>query len=191
MRLDKGMNFWGHFYTITKHKLLVMKGCFCVGLYKQGLKHDLSKYSPMEFFTGVKYYQGKRSPNAAERDDIGYSAAWLHHKGRNKHHFEYWIDFSARNPEKPLNIAPMPDNYIVEMFIDRVSACKVYNGDKFTIEDPLSYYNSGNTAQFLHPYTEKMLTKLLHIYAKKGEAYTYKYIRHFILKNDKKRLKND
>ena len=83
-----------HFRTITHHKILVMKECFKLGLYRQGLLHDLSKYSPSEFWTGVKYYQGDRSPNAAEREQIGYSAAWLHHKGRNKHHFEYWIDFS-------------------------------------------------------------------------------------------------
>ena len=42
------MNIWGHFRTITQHKLLVMKACFYVGLYKQGLLHDV-KYSPSEF----------------------------------------------------------------------------------------------------------------------------------------------
>ena len=78
---------WHHFLTITQHKLLVMQNCFRVGLFKQGLLHDLSKYSPAEFLTGVHYYQGDRSPNAAEREEKGYSSAWLHHKGRNKHHF--------------------------------------------------------------------------------------------------------
>ena len=173
-----------HFRTITKHKLTVMKGCFEVGLYKQGLLHDLSKYSPREFMVGVHYYQGTRSPNAAERDDIGYSNAWLHHKGRNRHHYEYYIDFMPMNGEKPLNIAPMPDKYIVEMFIDRVAACKVYHGDKFSVRDPYDYYSKGNTAQFLHPYTERMLVRLLKMYAKYGEAYTYKYIRTVILKNE-------
>ena len=87
-------NAYHHFLTITKHKCEVMKNCFAVGLYRQGLLHDLSKYSWEEFATGVKYYQGNRSPNAAEKEEKGYSAAWLHHKGRNKHHFEYWIDFA-------------------------------------------------------------------------------------------------
>ena len=72
---------WEHFKTITHHKLLVMDGCFRVGLFKQGLLHDLSKYTPTEFLVGAKYYQGDRSPNNAEREDIGYSSAWLHHKG--------------------------------------------------------------------------------------------------------------
>ena len=88
-------NAIGHFRTITRHKLTVMDLCFKVGLIRQGLLHDLSKYSPEEFLSGVRYYQGTRSPNAAEKEIVGYSAAWLHHKGRNKHHFEYWMDYSA------------------------------------------------------------------------------------------------
>ncbi len=90
-------NVWNHLKTITEHKFFVMKNCFRVGLYRQGLLHDLSKYSPEEFVIGVRYYQGNRSPNAAEREKYGFSKAWLHHKGRNKHHFEYWIDFSINN----------------------------------------------------------------------------------------------
>lgn len=90
----KVINIWRHLVTITEHKCLVMKHCFMVGLYRQGILHDLSKYTPSEFWTGVRYYQGDRSPNAVERELLGYSAAWLHHKGRNKHHFEYWMDFS-------------------------------------------------------------------------------------------------
>ena len=82
-------NGWNHLKTITEHKWIVMCSCFKLGLYKQGLLHDLSKYTPEEFRTGVLYFQGDRSPNAAEKEDIGYSKAWLHHKGRNKHHYEY------------------------------------------------------------------------------------------------------
>ena len=88
------MKAFAHFCTITKHKKLVLKECFRVGLYKQGLLHDMSKYSWTEFRVGCRYYQGTRSPNNAEREEKGYSSAWLHHKGRNKHHYEYWIDYS-------------------------------------------------------------------------------------------------
>ena len=80
------MKVFAHFCTITKHKKLVLKECFRVGLYKQGLLHDMSKYSWTEFRVGCRYYQGTRSPNNAEREEKGYSSAWLHHKGRNKHH---------------------------------------------------------------------------------------------------------
>ena len=90
------MKAWQHFKTITKHRHLVRAGCFRVGLYWQGLTHDLSKYSLTEFLPGAKYYQGNRSPNAAEREDKGYSEAWMHHKGRNRHHYEYWTDKIGR-----------------------------------------------------------------------------------------------
>ena len=108
-------NIWGHFKTITIHKWLVMKNCFRIGLYRQGLLHDLSKYSWTEFSIGVRYYQGTRSPNAAEREEKGYSEAWLHHKGRNRHHFEYWMDVRPGHWEEGLLGVKMPLRYVMEM----------------------------------------------------------------------------
>lgn len=121
---------------------MVMENCFKVGLYKQGLLHDLSKYSWEEFRIGVKYYQGDRSPNAAEKEEKGYSVAWLHHKGRNKHHFEYWIDFA---PDKSAGLIgnEMPLKYLVEMVMDRIAASKVYKGDAYTDACPWEYYARG------------------------------------------------
>ena len=110
-----------HFKTITHHKFLVMQGCFRLGLYRQGIMHDLSKYSPTEFLVGVKYYLGTRSPNDGERMDKGYSSAWLHHKGRNKHHLEYWIDYNPEADHQMTGLV-MPVQYVAEMFCDRVAA---------------------------------------------------------------------
>ncbi|MBO6298533.1 MAG: catalase [Lachnospiraceae bacterium] len=174
-------SIWRHFKTITHHRLLVMKGCFAVGLYRQGLMHDLSKYSPEEFFNGVKYYQGYRSPNVAEREEKGYSAAWLHHKGRNKHHFEYWIDYA--DCDTKMVPAPMPNRYIVEMFEDRLAASKVYLGDKYTDASALEYYNKGDITPLLHPKTKRLLEKLLTMNAKYGEEATNRYIRRKVLHN--------
>ena len=118
---------------------MVMKGCFAVGLYKQGLLHDLSKYMPSEFLVGARYYQGTQSPNNAERKELGYSSAWLHHKGRNKHHYEYWMDYSAHAPQGTsggIIPARMPDRYVVEMFIDRVAASKNYNKENYKDDMP-------------------------------------------------------
>ena len=120
-----------HFKTITRHRHLVMLHCFKAGIPLQGLKHDLSKYSPTEFLVGVKYFNGSKSPNVADRQENGYSSAWLHHKGRNKHHFEYWFD----NDVATQSIVPveMPINYVIEMVCDRMAACKVYKGDAYTM----------------------------------------------------------
>ncbi|MCD7725896.1 MAG: DUF5662 family protein [Clostridiales bacterium] len=177
---------WEHFKTITQHKLLVMEGCFKVGLYRQGLLHDLSKYSPTEFRVGARYWQGDRSPNNAEREAIGYSSAWLHHKGRNKHHYEYWIDYSSKEIPGGMAPAPMPKRYVVEMFMDRIAACKVYHKEAYTDKDPLAYYQSSKTPPPLHPRTRQLLEFLLHMLAEQGEEKTFRYIRLRILKNSRR-----
>ena len=102
VKVDRRPKWLRHLCTVHHHRALVRKYCFKLGLYRQGLMHDLSKYSPTEFFVGAKYYQGYRSPNTAERLERGYSSAWLHHKGRNKHHLEYWIDYSLQKDGYPL-----------------------------------------------------------------------------------------
>lgn len=172
---------WKHFKTITYHKYLVAKGCFRIGLFKQGILHDMSKYSPTEFLVGMKYYQGDRSPNNAEREVKGYSSAWLHHKGRNKHHYEYWIDYSTKSVPGGMAPVAMPDQYIAEMMMDRIAASKVYLGKKYTDDAPLQYYIKGADNVPLHPETKEKLEKLLSMLAKEGEEETFRYIRREIL----------
>ena len=179
------MKALSHFKTIMHHKKLVRKGCFKVGLYWQGLTHDLSKFSPSEFIVGAKYYQGDRSPNNAEREDIGYSSAWLHHKGRNKHHYEYWIDYSTKYVKGGMAPAPMPVKYIVEMLMDRIAACKVYKKDKYSPQSPLEYYRSGKDPAPLHDKTRMLLEMLLIRMAKYGEMDTYTFVKKELLPRQK------
>lgn len=173
---------WEHFKTITHHRHLVMRGCFAVGLYKQGLLHDLSKYSWVEFSVGAKYFQGDKSPNNAEREDTGVSKAWLHHKGRNKHHFEYWIDYGL-DADHHMTGMKMPVNYVVEMYVDRVAACKNYQKEKYTDTSALEYYEKGKGKYMMHPETEALLEDMLTHLARHGEADTNEYIRREILHN--------
>lgn len=175
-----------HLQTINHHKYLVMKECFEVGLYKQGLLHDMSKYSPTEFLVGCKYYQGNRSPNNAEREAIGYSRAWLHHKGRNKHHYEYWIDYSVTPGEGMVGLK-MPLRYVVEMFMDRIAASKTYQGEAYRNWHPLEYYEKGaaRLGKMIHPDTAKLLHELLEMLAEEGEEKTFSYIKHVLLKQKK------
>ncbi|MBS5664566.1 MAG: catalase [Roseburia sp.] len=175
------MNYWnnfiGHLRTILHHKKLVRHYCFKAGLYKQGIMHDWSKYSPTEFIQGVKYYQGgKRSPNYGEKIAKGYSSAWLHHKGRNRHHFEYWIDM-AIDPHEGLQGMPMPTRYIIEMFCDRIAASQNYNRDNYDDSFPLAYYEKNKDHYPLHPDARALLEKLLHMLAEEGEETTFSYIR--------------
>ena len=149
-----------HYKTIRHHKMLVMKNCFRCGLYWQGLTHDLSKLAPVEFWAGAKYWQGTCSPNNAQRQAEGYSAAWLHHKGRNKHHYEYWIDFTT-DMSKGLAGHKMPLKYVIEMMMDRIAASKTYKGKDYTDASPWEYYSHAKKYMVIAPETARLLEELL------------------------------
>lgn len=169
------MKVWQHFKTITRHKIVVAEGCFRVGLYRQGLIHDLSKYSPTEFLTGVRYYQGVRSPNAAEREDKGYSEAWMHHKGRNRHHWEYWVDMNRDT--KRYEPVPMPRNYLVEMVMDRRAACKIYEGENYSTASPLNYLLRSKERALMNDQTLRELEYVLTMLRDRGEEETFAFLR--------------
>ena len=174
------MKAWQHFLTITRHRLIVMAGCFRVGLYWQGLLHDLSKYSPTEFLVGAKYYQGNRSPNGAEREDKGYSEAWMHHKGRNRHHYEYWTDMNMET--RRYESVPMPRKYLVEQIMDRRAACIVYEKDACTDSSPLNYFMRSRERTLMHPQNQRELEYLLTMLSQQGERATFSYLKHHVLK---------
>lgn len=172
-------SFWGHLSTITRHRHAVIRHCRKAGIFWQGLRHDLSKYSPTEFWQGVRYYEdGKRSPNEAEREAYGYSLAWMHHKGRNRHHFEYWIDVDPA--EKIYKPVKMPLRFLAEMFCDRVAASKIYRGEKYRDSDPLDYFLSRKPTRSIHPETSDMLEKLLRMLADQGEEAAFAYLRELV-----------
>ena len=154
-----------------------MAHCFKVGLFWQGLCHDISKYSPVEFWRGAKYFQGNRSPQAKERELFGYSAAWLHHKGRNKHHFEYWTDSDANGNTVAVK---MPAKYLAEMVCDRIAASKIYLKKDYTNSSPLNYFYSKNDMHLMHPQTAQDLERFLLFLAEKGEKYTFKRLKKYV-----------
>ena len=153
------MHVWGHFKTITRHRHIVRHLCFQVGLYWQGLTHDLSKYSPAEFWVGARYYTGTRSPNAVERQKLGYSTAWMHHKGRNKHHYEYWTDLCI--PAKVYGPVPMPPQY--------------HDGAA------LDYFNTAHDTTLMHPETGEKLRYILTLLAQAGEQAMLAFVRDYVI----------
>lgn len=174
------MKAWQHFKTITRHRILVCRGCFRVGLYWQGLTHDLSKYSPTEFWNGARFYQGIRSPNTAERETKGYSEAWMHHKGRNRHHYEYWSDMDLqRRVYAPV---PMPRKYLVEQVMDRIAACVVYQGKAYTAGSALAYFMKSREQELMHPQNRQELEYILTMLRDKGEKETFRYLKNEVLK---------
>ena len=178
------MNFFKHLKTVTRHRREVRKLCFKCGLIRQGLTHDLSKFCRAEFKAGVKYYQGNRSPQAREREVLGYSAAWLHHKGKNKHHFEYWTDNGLCGGVVPVE---MPPKYFAEMVCDRIAASKIYKGKDYTDVCPWEYFESRKDGVFMHPQTAERLEYFLTMLKDEGEEKTLKELKKFVKENKRHR----
>jgi hypothetical protein len=102
---------WKNFLYILNHKVNVFVECWNEGLYFQGITHDLSKFSPTEFFPYAKrFFSGEQ---LSEEDELKWKHAWLHHQHKNKHHWEYWV-------VDPINkiAVPMPRKYLIEMVCD-------------------------------------------------------------------------
>lgn len=173
------MHFIKHFKTITKHRHTVIRHCKKAGILWQGLFHDLSKYSPSEFLVGARYFQGNRSPNEIERELYGYSPAWMHHKGRNKHHYEYWTDLNRQT--RRYEAVPMPRRYLVEMVMDRRAACITYQGSAYTTASPLKYYTGSMERNLMHPQTQRELEYILTMLRDRGEESTFRYLREDVL----------
>ena len=129
-------NTFLHLKKILKHKYWVFYYCCKAGIPWRGIKHDMSKFSPIEFWESVRYYQGDRSPIDACKEDKGVSKAWMHHKGRNTHHYEYWQD-NFDNGGHPIQ---MPYKDAVEMLCDYLGAGRAYMGKNFSYEAEYNWW---------------------------------------------------
>lgn len=165
--------FKGHLSTINHHRFLVRSMCFRCGMISQGLKHDLSKYSFEEFWPSVKYYQGNRSPITYEKELKGYSQCWQHHKGRNKHHWEYWID----RKQYDIVSIEMPFNYMLESVLDKIAASKVYKKQDYTVSYPYEFFNSSYEIKVMNQDTARQIITLLEYLKDNGEEKTLSYIK--------------
>ena len=147
-------NFFKHLFLVLKHKNRVFINCTKCGIFWRGIAHDMSKFSPVEFFESVKYYQGNRSPIGACRRETGMSKAWLHHKGRNKHHIEYWLDSEC-------DITPMmPYKYAVECVCDKLAATRVYAGKNYSSDLPLVHWEKHGNKVLGNPKTMKFIEEV-------------------------------
>ena len=173
-------NAFLHTALVMRHKHKVFIHAVKCGIPFRGLVHDLSKFSPAEFFESVKFFQGHRSPIGVARREQGVSRAWLHHKGRNKHHWEYWTDLSLET--MTYAPVPMPRAFLIEMVMDRIAACKVYQGEKYTDASALIYLQTGVDRIRMHPQTQQELEHILTMLRDEGEDKTFSYIKNQVLK---------
>jgi len=173
-------NFFKHLKTVLKHKWIVFKLSIRAGIPIRGLFHDLSKFSRVEFWESVRFYEnGKRSPLANSREIQGYSLAWLHHKGRNKHHLEYWVDADLK--EQPI----IPRKYLFETICDKLSASIVYEGKNWNNSSELNYWINKEKGKVLtNPRIQTFITEVFTEVSKKG-------VNEVITKNNLNRLYDD
>lgn len=164
-------NAWLHFKKICKHKYYVGKYCWKIGLYWQGITHDLSKFSPIEFFESVKYYQGNRSPIDACKEKNGYSKGWLHHKGRNPHHYEYFVD----NLDLGETAIQMPFKYAAELICNYIGAGKAYMGKNFTYEKEYEWWlEKKSKPLMIHPVIIYFIEDVLYALKEHSEKEIFK-----------------
>lgn len=154
-----------HFMTVCRHKAVVYHECKECGIRWRGLVHDLSKFSPTEFVSSARYFQGDKSPIEVQKAKDGYSVAWLHHKGHNKHHWEWWTDF---DDDGKIIANKIPSDYVIEMVCDWIGAGKVYNKGKWSQSDPIDYYYKVRRGRYFHPETEGLIIRLLEIIRDEG-----------------------
>ena len=164
----KVTNFFKHLFLVIRHKNKVLVHCAKCGILWRGIVHDLSKFSPQEFFESVKYYQGNRSPIGVCRRETGRSLAWLHHKGRNKHHIEYWLDPDC------LLTPMMPYKYAVECVCDKLAATKTYNGKNYTPDKALWHWEKYGNKVNGNPKTMAFIEKVFTDLAEQGEKVVLK-----------------
>ncbi len=168
------------FITICKHKWVVFNECRACGITWQGITHDLSKFGFEEFFSSAKYYCGDKSPHYAAAAENGYSAAWLHHKGCNKHHWEYWTDFYEEDGTIKVNVIPY--KYVVEMICDWIGAGKVYEKDKWTNSSPIEYYYKARKGRHFNQKTETLIIHFLNVIKNNGLDEFHRQARNRMLK---------
>jgi hypothetical protein len=160
MKKNLFFNALKHFKLITTHKFYVFKNCCRAGLYWQGIVHDLSKYSFVEFWESIHYYTGVDSPINACKKANGMSKAWLHHKGRNPHHYEYWQD----NFDKGGTPLQMPFKYALELVCDYLAAGQAYGKKNFTMESEYKWWlNKCEQPIAMHPQTKIFVNDMLYI----------------------------
>ncbi len=154
-RRIKFINIFKHLKTVCTHKLYVGYYCFKFGIPLQGIIHDFSKFSPVEFWESVRYYTGVRSPIDTCKEEKGYSLAWQHHKGKNKHHYHYWVDEMDAGGKALI----MPYRYALEMLCDYLGAGKAYNGRGFTFAKEYEWWLEKEKGSLvMHPVTRKFIS---------------------------------
>lgn len=149
--------FFKYLSYILRHKWFVFLECCKAGIPWRGLVHDLSKFSPSEFFPYMNHFYLRKS-KAIEGGylkqldtipDPAFDKAWQLHLKRNPHHWQYWVSVSDHGTVQTPKVSPMPDKYWKEMVADWRGAGRAQGYGDNTLE----WYDKHKDSMILHPET--------------------------------------
>lgn len=147
---------------VFRHQWYVRIACFRCGLWKRGLLHDWSKWTPAEFFPYARFF-GRTNPRTksgyykpTDTGDPAFERAWLHHAHNNDHHWQHW----AIVTEDGFKCYPMPYDAIKEMICDWWGAGRAQKSELTVLE----WYNINSKKMRFHTKTRQMLEWLLERY---------------------------
>lgn len=69
--------------------------------------------------------------------------------------------------------------------MDRIAACKTYQGKNYTTASPLNYFLKSRERELMHPETRQALDMLLRMLSEKGEEETFRRIRQMLRESSK------
>lgn len=147
------MKFFKLLKRIVIHKFWVAYYCFQLGLYWQGITYDLSKFSLTEIKGALKYWNDFKSSLAYEKELNGYSETFLHHRGHNPHHYEYWI----HSLDEGGVAAEMPRKYALELICDYLAACRTYRGNP---KEEYKWWEEHSPKMKIHRRTKQYLNRI-------------------------------
>ena len=148
------MKFFKHLWVVIKHKSNVLYYASKLGIFWTGLVHDLTKFTPTEFNRSVKYFHGKKSPTIVERaSHDNFSYICVAHTGRNKHHWQYWVDYTRWE----IVVNKIPFRHALEYVADVLSASKVYNPKDFNFMVAHDYFKEHSKTYLMHPATKEFI----------------------------------
>ena len=67
--------------------------------------------------------------------------------------------------------------YVAEMFCDRIAACKIYLGDRYTDAAPYDYFIRSKGHILLHEETSGEIERMLLVLKERGEDAAFAYVR--------------
>lgn len=89
------------------------------------LMHDLSKLLPGEFLPYARHFYNPDGSKRGKFADPAFDIAWLKHKSRNRHHWEWWVYWENGEPVA----IPMPEQVMLEMVADWRAVSRFYGTD--------------------------------------------------------------